>query len=318
MNQKSFAPKIIHETVPTTSVTMLDHLHSWFAEWLFNPNLGHFLWEDLLGHYATTKRLGLDEEPIVMSTNGIVYKSNYAKFMNFSCGVSDRPFVELVNYTQTFQTRYVCFRKLQAGGSMPVFQREHMSYNIGKEPIFESFRTRILKCHGLDPDHVPKSHRIVITKKKKGQFQRSIYNLNELVDFLELTYPDIPIQVVDWSSMSIEEQLQLLLNTTILVTPAGGVSMTAPFLPRGAHAIFMDYYVSHTMYGFREGESGSMEAAFWGHWPYLKKSYYQVRNSSDYRMDAKGYQDTRWYASVVVNMERIRELIDSSLEDMEL
>jgi hypothetical protein len=297
---------------------MLEHLHSWFAQWLFNPNLGHFLWEDLLGHYAATKRLGIEEDPIVISTNGIVYQPRYEKFMNFSCGVSDKPFVELANYTQSFQTRYVCFRRLQAGGSMPVFQREHMHYNIGKEAIFESFRARIFKRLGFDPDYVPTKHKIVVTKKKGGNFGRVIYNLAELVEFLEDTYPDIPVEVVEWSKMSIPDQLRLLQNTTILITPAGGVSMIAPFLPHGAHAIFMDYHVTKTQFGYEKGESGSMEAAFWGAWPYLKKSYYQVRNESDYRMDARGYTDARWYASVVVKMDRIRELVDSALEDMEM
>jgi len=81
--------------------------------------------------------------------------------------------------------------------------------------------------------------------------------------------------------MTFVEQADLMSRTTVLVTPCGGVSMMLPYLPEGAHAIVMDYYVtSEDMFGWAKGDSASMEVSFWNLWPHIKMDYYQIYDPS--------------------------------------
>ena len=46
---------------------------------------------------------------------------------------------------------------------------------------------------------------------------------------------------VAFQTMTIREQLQLVCDSTLALTPPGGVSMILPFLPEGAHVILINY-----------------------------------------------------------------------------
>jgi hypothetical protein len=124
--------------------------------------------------------------------------------------------------------------------------------------------------------------------------------------------------VVEWHKVPFPKQIELLLNTTILISPAGGVSMIAPFLPHGAHAILMDYYVNHSGFGFNAGSSASMEGMLLNHFPHFKKDYYQIYGPPDYVFDFPGASDTRNDASILVNVTRLHLLIESAFEDLSL
>ncbi|CAF3675408.1 unnamed protein product [Rotaria sp. Silwood1] len=124
------------------------------------------------------------------------------------------------------------------------------------------------------------------------------------------------MEVIEWQNIPFNKQIEKLLNTTILITPCGGVSMIIPMLPHGAHAIVMDYYVTQEQYGFKRGQSASMEGASLNHFPHVRKHYYQVCGSQDYEFDFPGVKDTRNDASVIVNTTRLQLLIDTALEDM--
>jgi hypothetical protein len=311
---------MVEGTIPPQDVTYVKPLHILFRHWKIPKlNLGHFLWEDLLGSYASIMRLGLqDEDGIVMDLNGDDGKL-FQKFQPFFKGITNKPVIGFETYMNTDlnQTRHICFEQLQAGGATGVFQKEHRRYNIGREQQFRQFRDNILRRNGFDPEYVPKNHQIIVTMKTEKKFKRDIANLDEVVKFLRDTYPTIETKVVDFAKLTIKEQLELMMNTTIYITPAGGVSMMAPFLPVGAHAIFMDFHVTHPMYGFAKGESGSMEGAFWNHWAHIKRDYYQVRKEGeDYVFDHKGAKDARWFASIIVKPARLKEIVDAALEDM--
>ena len=146
---------------------------------------------------------------------------------------------------------------------------------------------------------------------------RAIVNLKEIASFIRLTYPTIYSEVVEWHTVSIKKQIEKLLNTTILITPCGGVSLIIPFLPHGAHAIVMDYYVNKAVRRFRIGESGSMDGAFLNHLSHVRKQYYQVYGPNDYKFDFQGATNTREQLPIVVNMTRLKLLIDKALEEME-
>ena len=44
-----------------------------------------------------------------------------------------------------------------------------------------------------------------------------------------------------YAGLSMAEQFRLLSETTVAVSPCGGVSMILPFLPPGAYAVLLNY-----------------------------------------------------------------------------
>ena len=54
-------------------------------------------------------------------------------------------------------------------------------------------------------------------------------------------------------------QLELISQTTVAISPAGGVSMLLPFLPSGAHAVLVGY-----MLGEKEpARHGECQGGWW-------------------------------------------------------
>ncbi len=78
------------------------------------------------------------------------------------------------------------------------------------------------------------------------------------------------VKAVDPASLSLAGQLQLLLETDLLLSPCGGVSMLAGFLRPGAAAIFIDYWDG------RHKESRHMEASVWSHMSHFLARYYTL------------------------------------------
>ncbi|CAD7951089.1 unnamed protein product [Amoebophrya sp. A120] len=50
--------------------------------------------------------------------------------------------------------------------------------------------------------------------------------------------------VTSWSELSLKNQLQVLQKTTVVISPAGGISGLLPFLPDGSYAILLNYQES--------------------------------------------------------------------------
>ena len=225
----------------------------------------------------------------------------------------------LDRYVKNFSSSLVCFETLVAGGAHPMFSMMHEPYMQGKERMLYDYRTSILKYHGVDVTRLPTRHRIVLVNKTRAlrRSLRGIKNLHEVEQFLRSSYPMIPIDVIDWNKYTFREQMHELYRTTILITPCGGISTIIPFLADGSHAIVMDIYVNEQAYlkgeKYQVGESASMDAGFLNHFPHVRKLYYQIRSNHDYVLDFLGASNTRYDASILVNMTRLKELIDTSL-----
>jgi hypothetical protein len=67
------------------------------------------------------------------------------------------------------------------------------------------------------------------------------------------------------------------------------------------------------------GESLARDGRFWNYWPHIKRLYYQVYDTTDIEYDTPKsalLKDTLNGASVIIKMERLKELVDSALEHM--
>ncbi|KAI8823328.1 hypothetical protein BJ741DRAFT_634421 [Chytriomyces cf. hyalinus JEL632] len=324
---------------PETTV-VLDNLHALFHLAVHDDNLGHLLWEEMAALWYGMIRLNaFSDELVPMHMLGTLpdRKLNVKFRTAFMPAITPKDPVSFNDYMKKTVAKqraatHVCFDQLMAGGNMLRFFQSHGWHNQGHEPLFYSLRNRILKHHGIDPEIVPKTHRIVFTNKtetlKKNidgglAKNRGIANLRELVQHVQTKYPDVDVQVVEWQKLSIKKQLDLMHSTTIFITPSGGVSTMLPFLPEGGHAIILDYFErkGEAYYGTQAGTSVSMEAPMWNHFPFIKKLYYQVWGSQDFVSDIPGKSvedvDWRYEASVKVDFERMDKLIEAAFEDME-
>ena len=321
-----WGPTISNEVYPATNVTRLSRLHSLMKTRFAANSIAHGLWEDLGSISYSMDRMNIfGRELVIMHFGNIPNSTLFRQYHQYVIpALTENPMVQFETYVKSFKTKYVCFDSLIAGGQLSVFPRPRIKENHGREALFYNWRSKIIRYNRFDPNFVPRKHHIVITNKSYSvwtrpgsKMHRAIVNLKEVASFIRLTYPTISSEVIEWRTISIKKQIEKLLNTTILITPCGGVSLIIPFLPHGAHAIVMDYYVNKAVHGYRIGESGSMEGAFLNHISHVRKQYYQVYGPNDYKFDFQGATDTREQSSIVVNMTRLKLLIDKALEEME-
>ena len=321
-----WAPVAVKEAYPVKNFTRLRPLHSLMQTRFADSNIAHGLWEDLGSVSYAMERMNVqDKNLVIMHATKIPSTPLFRTYHQYVIpALSKNPMVELETYVKSFKTKYVCFDRLIVGGQLSVFPRPLIKENHGREALFHSWRSKIIQYNGFDPNFVPQRHHITITNKSQSlwtppgaKMHRAIANLEALVKFVRLTYPNISSEVVEWSMVPFNKQVEKLLNTTIFITPCGGVSLVLPLLPHGAHAIVMDYYVARALHGFQAGSSGSMEGALLNHFPHVRKQYYQVYGPQDYQFDYPGASDPREGSSIVVNMTRLQMLIDKALEEME-
>ena len=321
-----WAPVIVNEMYPTTNFTRLHPLHSLMMITFGTGNIAHGLWEDLGSiSYGMERMSVVDPDLVIMHYGKIENTRLDQSYLQYVIpALTKNPMVVLEPYMQTFNTKYVCFDSLIAGGQLTVFPRPQIKENHGREALFYNWRSKLIQYNGFNPNFVPKSHHIILTNKSESAWtrpgakrHRAIVNLEEVEKFVRLTYPTISVEVVEWHKITFNEQISKLLNTTILITPCGGVSLILPLLPHGAHAIVMDYYVSKSGHGYESGQSGSMEGALLNHISHVRKQYYQVYGPQDYEFDFPGGSDAREDSSIKVNTTRLQLLIDKALEEME-
>lgn len=321
-----WGPIVTGEAYPTSDFVKLRKLHYLMQTSLGADNIAHGLWEDLGSISYSMERMNIVDHNIIIMHLGSIPNTDLFRMYHQSIipALTQNPMVEFYNYVLSFKNKYICFDRLLIGGQLNVFPKPLIKENNGREALFYNWRSKLIKYHGFDPAYVPKKHKIVITKKShsiwthsKAKIHRAIANLEEVEAFVKAAYPEISTEVVEWHTIPFKNQIEKLLNTTILITPCGAVSLIIPLLPHGAHAIVMDYYVTVAAHGFQQGESGSMDGAFLNHIPHVHKQYYQIYNSTDYSFDYVGAVDAREHASIIVNMPRLQLLIDKALEEME-
>ena len=219
----------------------------------------------------------------------------------------------------------VCFKDLVVSSSSPVFLRPRGTDQFGREAIWFEFRNKVLLSHSLNPQKKPDAAQILLFRKKSSQTKveagrdhfRDIHNYDQVVEHIRKTYSNVKFVVSDPSELSIAEQLRLTSDSTILITPPGGISMLIPFLPIDSTAIIMDYYIpkEDDLIQSHQGESVSMEVSFWNVFPHVKKLYYQIMDpKKDIVKDFEDAVLTREDYSVMVDLDRLDYMINSALK----
>jgi len=240
-----------------------------------SENFGHLLTDVLLPIYTALQGFGLEyHEDITLFRYSIVdaigWSCDFHRKQVGPSGISERygnvgkhcdrfynmtaelmyghrP-LQVLNGTTVQPT---CFQTLVAG--MPMYSDDCDDGHAGRETDvwslcnharqgqFWQFRNYILQnVLGESYDEMndmPKHHKITITQREDEH--RGLKNLDQLISQLKDKYQgsDIEVVVVQWEKLSLKDQLDLIRTTTVHITPPGGVSFIALFLPRWATSI---------------------------------------------------------------------------------
>ncbi|BGP20191.1 hypothetical protein JCM10213v2_008326 [Rhodosporidiobolus nylandii] len=91
---------------------------------------------------------------------------------------------------------------------------------------------------GIRPNGPLKKHRVVVIEKHG---RRTWLNYKEVCEHIEQTY-GVETLLVDPAKLSVPEQLKLFEETTVMLTPPGGISFSSTFLHKGAAAIYAEWW----------------------------------------------------------------------------
>ncbi|KAJ3318034.1 hypothetical protein HDV06_000884 [Boothiomyces sp. JEL0866] len=252
----------------------------------------------------------------------------YTKFLNaFSPIVTNSKTLHMHSYLEAKGKPIVCFNNLLVASGSSAFNQMYDDFSEGKEVLYWEYRSELLKNYGVDP-HVrpPTPRKIVILKKTESlnSFQerkhfRDIYNYQEIQDMIKRRFPDTQVEIYSpTASTTVEDQVKYFSTISLVISPAGGISMSLPFLPVGSHAIILDYYGSESDEMGYYHQSVSMESSFWNLWPHFHKRYYQVLTPEEMIPDLDDNHNYRWQYSVKMDLERVEYMVREALEQMKL
>ena len=125
--------------------------------------------------------------------------------------------------------------------------------------------------------------------------------------------------------MSIDRQVSVMQTCTVFVSPCGGVSINALFLPRGAAAVFVDYWDP------ARRRPAQMEGYLWNYLGHFRDLHYPMKESEVHleppsggdpallasyaRMGkARQYRD---YGNVVVDVPRMLRVVREGMNHVE-
>ncbi|KAJ3319380.1 hypothetical protein HDV06_006333, partial [Boothiomyces sp. JEL0866] len=244
----AFTPKvIIGEPDPEDTIHLKD-FHVLWAIFAFEHNMGHFVYEEMFSVYMALRRFGIttkDYQLLNMHISEDPDNILYTKLLNaFSPIVTNSKSLYLKTYLKSKEKPIVCFNNLLVASGSSAFNQMQDDFSEGKEVLFWDYRSELFKSYGVDPYiRATNPRKIVLLNKTESlnsfherKHFRDIYNLEEVLEMLQVRFPDSPVEVYSPSiSTSIEEQIRYFSTISLVITPAGGISMALPFLPIGSH-----------------------------------------------------------------------------------
>jgi len=247
-------------------------------------NFGHFLVDDLFSVFSGLSLLSLltPDAALVLPGKGCAEIHGGSEltrcekfFEQWSRGLSRRAVLRLSD-DMTFPYQMACFDTLVVGVGALCFH----GGTLGRGSDFWMFRKWMLLNMGIadSPSKLcaspPCKSVITILKKKESIHPRDIINFDAMVAHLTAKFSHIAeLQVFAPHVATAKEQIEQALKTTVAITPEGGISFWAFFLPVGSVAIFIDHW--------DEGAQASvhMEGYFWTNMPWLHDFYYTVKRN---------------------------------------
>ncbi|CEO99574.1 unnamed protein product (mitochondrion) [Plasmodiophora brassicae] len=133
-----------------------------------------------------------------------------------------------------------------------------------------------LRNVGLWPYPPLRTHLIIVNHKVGGQ-ARAFLNAQDAFDAIRSRYlgkGGVDVRIVDFSTMTMREQISLVMQCTLFVTPPGGASYIGMYMPPGAALLMFDVLDANLSppRSHRHAQDGNM----WSQHPWIHDFYYTV------------------------------------------
>lgn len=195
------------------------------------------------------------------------------------------------------------------------------------EGVFEQFLDQLMAISGY-PRTDRLDHLRVGILHKNGR--RSISNVRQIQGYLADRL-NIPVDLInDPGTLSLPEQMKLMSNYGLIITPSGSMSFVCTFLPRGAAFVHIDFW------DLLQSRSETMEGIIWRHFSNLVDVRYHVQknevipNATLSRLDRirensrekkdlgdrSEFELWRNYGDIVVDAERMWTAVRTGLQQV--
>lgn len=214
------------------------------------------------------------------------------------------------NYYQDYKGQVHCFKKILMGtGSLGHHDpKQNPQLYISKQ-VVNGFRTKqmidyILKINNFTPQMKKSNIHIGIVVKRGC---RTIDNYDVVIEGLKKNYSHLEVNAVYWEKYGIFDQIDLAQNIDILITPVGAASYFSLFMKKGSHIIV--FPICHSVCNNQEG-------FYFSTIPHLNYLYYYVDVIKEL-MPAPPPGCNYNHRNIIVNVERLSNLIDYSINQIE-
>lgn len=297
------------------------------AVWLkdvYPGNWGHMMMDHMYPAYHSTNLLQIfDPEELSIVLPDKKDGFSFAKWLNnygILTGDGPRDFIKIK------KRRLTCFHNLVIGAhNYAFFYGVYDDEFEGRGWSYTKFRDFLrYKIAGLTPDDVPKEQRILIVYKDGNdwaQGRRNFANVEEMKNALKTAFSTIPVDSTTLFHMSPEEQVRFLSNYTVVIAPAGSVSMISLLFADGTVGIFPDYWDLDT------NSSRGLEQYLYQNYPWITNYQYSLGSaneviSRDMSKPLPGYKNSegsfqafnlKYYGSPKIDTKRLVKLVYSAL-----
>ncbi|KYG48203.1 glycosyltransferase family 61 protein [Acidomyces richmondensis BFW] len=192
-----------------------------------NDNLWHTMMEimsltmslDILG-LATNPKTGKSffiEEDVMRSQVLILDDLPDGPFFDLWAILARLPTVRLREIPSSINLGSTCLVVPLPGGSNPFWHGDWTNISCGESELLKKFSRRVLDFYNITTNYdTPSEKPLTITFVDRQEKRRLLYK-DQYVQSLRSQYPDINIQLVDFASIPLIEQIQIAHSTNILV-----------------------------------------------------------------------------------------------------
>lgn len=113
------------------------------------------------------------------------------------------------------------------------------------EQDFQSFRDYYYQHMCITASATTPPSRILILEKRHGGHMSNIENRLELLGVLRAKFPQYNTSIISWSGMTLREQLELLIDTKMMISLPGAAVLNGIFMPNGSSLVLFCRLVDH-------------------------------------------------------------------------
>lgn len=284
-NHFSISLRVIRSAIPSNAVWSPAGVHVFYGQF-WSENFGHVLGDDVYPAYQLMRMFNvLDRHAQILAQwecwfsggpdNEAGKRSCKSTHQIFGA-LTDRPWMQLRPWLQQQRSQsrdnssVVCARQLLVGSAL-----QGMSSQGRNWPQFITYLTK-----GFSPAlQATRPTRMQILFIKKTN-RRRIVNLDETVDYLRKLF-DVEIVLWEPDGLTFDEQVAVVRQYPLLITPCGGISFISPFLYPGSSVLYIDYFdpqYNSTMF---------MEEYIWQWDPRFNRYHYLLQREDVVELDVE-------------------------------